>query len=62
MENVWVDGIPRQERRWGESGMERCCDDRRQLMGGNRMEEGTENDLETVETGGEGGARISVKY
>ena len=31
-------------------------------MGGGRMEEGTENDPETDETGGAGGASISVKH
>ena len=31
-------------------------------MGGGRMEEGTDNDLETVEIVREGGDRISVKH
>ena len=62
VEDVQVGGVPRQERRWGAGETQRCYNEKRLLVGGGSMEEGTENNPETVETGGAGGARISVKH
>ena len=36
---VQVDGVPRQEMRWGVRVIERCYNDERQLMGGGSREE-----------------------
>ena len=58
MDDVHVDGVPVQERRWGAGDTERYNDDKRLLNGGGSMEEGTDNDQETVETCGAGGDRI----
>ena len=60
VDDVQVDCVPLQERMWGAGETERCYDNKRLLIGSGRMEEGTENDPETFETGGAGGDRISV--
>ena len=56
-----MDGVPRRERRWGAGVTERCHENKRLLMGGDSMEEGTENDPELVETCGAVEDIISVK-
>ena len=61
-DDVQVDGVPGRERRRVAGVTERCYGDKQLLMGGGSMEEGTENDPETVDTGGAGGARIRVKH
>ena len=62
MEKSQVDGVPCLERIWGAGETERCYNNKRLLMGGGSVEEGTENDPKTVETGGAVGDRISVKH
>ena len=52
VDKVEVDGIPRQKRRWGAGDTEKCFVNKRLLMGGGRLEKGTENDQETIDTGG----------
>ena len=46
---------------WGTGETERCYYDKRIMIGLGRTEKGTKNDPETVETGWEGGARLSVR-
>ena len=62
MYDVQVEGVLRWERRWGKGVTVRCYDDKLPLVGGVRMKEVTENNPETVETGGSGGAIISVNH
>ena len=38
--DIQVDGVSRQERRWGEGATERCYDDKQILVGGGKEEEG----------------------
>ena len=62
VDGVQVDGIPCQEMRWVAGETERCYDGKLLLVEGVSMEEGKENNPETVQTSGAGADIISVNY